>query len=590
MVNRYSPTTGIRWYGLIIGGIPVLLTGQFAEASDNKPTWINAQVVQIPSVPSGVERNDSPPSLSPLPEQPIQVVPPPAELLTPPNSEPVPNLDDIDIPSSIRIKQFRIDGSTVFTQADFDRATEGYRDREISLAELFEVRTKITELYQSKDYITSGAFIPPQRITKDGIALIQVVEGQVETIEVKGTTRLNQSYVRSRIAQFTGKPLNQKRLLEGLQLLRLNPLIGNLRAELSAGVQPGSSILSVEVTEAPTWNSQIVLDNNRSPSVGTDRRQIQLSNSNFLGFGDSASVSYTNTNGSNGVDLSYQIPLSPKNTLLSFSYGSSSNRVIEEPFSVLDIESKSRYYELTLQHPILQSPSEELQIGITASHRESEAKLLDDIPFPALGTDAEGRTRLTALRFFQSYTRRSDREVYAVRSQFSLGINALNATINQDAPDSRFFAWRGQAQYVKLLAPNSIFLVRGDIQLADRSILPFEQFGLGGAESVRGYRQDALLTDNGVFTSAEIRFPIARFSRESILLLSPFVDFGHVWNADGSNPPQQFLVSTGIGLRFQLSDRLTARFEWGIPLVSLEGRKRTWQENGLYFSVIYNPF
>ncbi len=72
------------------------------------------------------------------------------------------------------------------------------------------------------------------------------------------------------------------------------------------------------------------------------------------------------------------------------------------------------------------------------------------------------------------------------------------------------FAWRGQGQWVRLLAPDTLLLLRADAQLADRALLPFEQFSLGGIDSVRGYRQDALLTDNGIFASAEVRIPILR--------------------------------------------------------------------------------
>ena len=34
----------------------------------------------------------------------------------------------------------------------------------------------------------------------------------------------------------------------------------------------------------------------------------------------------------------------------------------------------------------------------------------------------------------------------------------------------------------------------------------------------------------------------------------------------------------------------TARLDYGIPLISVSSTDRTWQENGIYFSVFYNPF
>lgn len=545
----------------------------------------------LPNPNNTIDRNNLPPSQVPLPEPQLpERIPSLPKLLQPANPT-IPDSTTPDLPGTIRVKRFQIIGSTVFTQADFDRITQAYLNRDISIAELFEIRSKITELYLAKGYVTSGAIVPPQTIGKsDGIVQIQVIEGRVESIEVKGNSRLNAEYVRSRIARYTGKPLNQQQLLTGLQLLRLNPLINNVRAELAAGLQPGSSILTVEIGEAPIWHSQISVDNHRSPSAGTDRRQVQVRNSNVFGWGDSASIGYTNTNGSNGIDLNYETPLDPQNTRLSFSYGSSSSNVIEAPFNILDIQSNSNYYEASIQHPIVQTPTQELEVGLVISNRQSQAQLLDNIPFPSAGADLNGKTRLSAIRLVQSYTQRNDREVFAARSQFSVGVDAFGATINSQAPDSRFFAWRGQAQYVKLLAPDSILLVRGDVQVADRAMLPLEQFGLGGVDSVRGYRQDALLADSGVFASTEARFPIAKFAKDSTLQITPFVDFGTVWNNSSEKLARKTLLSTGLGLRYQFSDRLTAKVEWGIPLISLEGSKRTWQENGIYFSVVYNPF
>ncbi len=536
------------------------------------------------------ERNNLPPSQVPLAEpQIIPKIPSLPELIPtmPTTADPATT----DLPGTIRVKQFKVIGSTVFSQAQFDRLTQVYLDRDISIADLFEIRSKITQLYLDAGYVTSGAIIPPQRIGKEtGIVEINIIEGRVEEIQIRGNSRLNPDYIRNRIAQYTGTPLNQKRLLAGLQLLKLNPLINNVRGELAAGIQPGSSILTVEIGEAPIWHSQIGIDNHRSPSAGSDRRQVQIRNINLSGVGDSASLTYSNTNGSNSVDLNYDIPLNPQNTRLSISYGAAASNVIETPFNNLDIQSRSSYYELSLQHPLMQTPAQELTVGITASHRRSQANLLGNIPFPSPGADLDGKTQLTAIRLVQNYTQRSEREVFAARSQFSIGVDAFGSTINPQAPDSRFLAWRGQTQYVKLLAPDSTLLVRGDIQVANRAILPFEQFGLGGVDSVRGYRQDALLADNGVFGSTEVRLPIARFAPDSILQITPFVDFGTVWNNSAEKIPQKTLFSTGLGLRYQFSDKFTAKVEWGIPLLSIEGSKRTWQENGIYFSIVYNAF
>ncbi|MEH1926338.1 MAG: ShlB/FhaC/HecB family hemolysin secretion/activation protein [Nostoc sp.] len=536
-----------------------------------------------------------PPVPSPLPSPELpQPLPPPAELFppsapTPKPEEPIPG----NFPQTIVVERFEVVGSTVFSPEELAKATAEFTKRPISLAEVYQARSKITDLYLKNGYITSGAYIPPQTI-QSGVVKIQVVEGKLEDIQVTGTRRLNPNYVRSRLAIATSPPLNRQRLLEALQLLQLNPLIQNVSAELSAGSQTGVNLLEVKITEAKTFSSPIVLDNGRSPSVGTFRRRLQLNEANLLGLGDSLGLGYTNTDGSNSFDASYTLPLNPKNGTLTFNYGTTSSNVIEPPFNILDIQSASRYYELTFRQPIVQTPTQEFVLGLTASRRESEASYLDieRIPFPGSGADQQGRTRVSALRFFQEWTSRNSHEVIALRSQFSLGIDALNATINQNPPDSRFFAWQGQAQWARLLAPETLLLLRLNTQLASRTLLPLEQFGLGGQDSVRGYRQDYLLTDNGTFVSAEVQVPILRLPQiDSILQVVPFVDFGVGWNSSGrENPDHNTLAAVGLGLRWSQSDRFTVRLDWGIPLISVNSNERTLQENGLYFSLFYNPF
>ncbi|KJH71783.1 ShlB/FhaC/HecB family hemolysin secretion/activation protein [Aliterella atlantica] len=546
---------------------------------------------QLPPPQDVLPPTEQTPAPSPTPAP----LPPPEDLLqpapsTPTPPEPIPG----EVPATITVERFEVEGSTVFSPEEFARVLAPYTKRPISFAELFQARSAVTQLYVDKGYITSGALIPPQTL-RGGVVRIQVVEGSLEAINITGTKRLNPNYIRDRIAIRTGKPLNQQQLLSALQLLQLNPLIENLSAELATGSRPGTNILDVNITEAQTSHIQILADNGRSPSVGSFRRQVQANEANLLGLGDSLSVAYSNTDGSNSLDTNYTLPLNARDGTLSFSYGTSASEVIEPPFNELDINASSRYYELTLRQPIIQTPSQEFALGLTAARRESDALFFGGVPFPSPGADERGRTRISALQFFQEWTARNSNEVIAARSQFNFGIGALGSTINATAPDSRFFSWRGQAQWVRLLAADTLLLVRADVQLADRALVPLEQFGLGGINSVRGYRQDALLTDNGAFASVELRLPIYRQPQQRLVVqLAPFVDLGTTWDnsssVDGNTSESNTLASLGLGLRCQLGDRFTARLDWGIPLVDISSGDRTWQENGLYFSVIYNPF
>ncbi|MBN3893585.1 MAG: ShlB/FhaC/HecB family hemolysin secretion/activation protein [Nostoc sp. JL31] len=504
-----------------------------------------------------------------------------------------PILEQNDPNTKFRVDRIEVLGSTVFKAEQFAAVTNSFVGRELTFAELLQVKDAITKLYTDNGYVTTGALITPQTI-EAGTIKIQVIEGSLEEIKIVGNRRLHTQYIRDRIKLGAGKPLNVPRLIEKLQLLRLDPRIQNLSAELQTGVQPGTNVLQVEVKEAGTFKLTASVDNGRSPSVGSFRRGVDLQEANLLGLGDILSVGYANTDGSNTINVNYTLPINARNGTVSFGFNQGWNHVIEEPFSVLDIQSNTRSYELSYWQPLVQKPTQELAVGLSFSRQSSQTELgLDNIgPFRlSPGADANGKTNISALRFFQEYIQRSNQYVFAARSQLSFGVDWFDANVSDNEPDSRFFAWRGQAQWVRQLAPDTLFLARGDFQLAADSLVPLEQFGLGGQLSVRGYRQDALLTDNGMLFSAEFRVPIVRAAKiGGVLQLTPFIDVGKGWNTKGENPSPSTLVSTGLGLLWKQGDEFLTRIDWGIPLISVDGERRSLQENGLYFSVSYSAF
>ena len=566
-----------------------------AESSGSPPPQINLNNQSADTKELNLILSQIPNPITPRPSE--QPTPIPQPLPDAPLDVPTPNLPSSESPPNIpgtqTIQRFEFEGNTAFSDEELAEVTESFKG-EVTFAELLEAEAAVTEHYTDAGYINSGAVIPAgQNIQdQDGVVKMQIIEGEVEDIKVTVEGRLNPNYVRSRLAIAAQAPLNRDRLLGALQLLQLDPLIQNISAELSAGSRPELSLLAVKVTEADSFNIELFTDNARAPSVGSWRRGIRLNEGNLLGFGDRLSGEYTNTDGSNAFDGRYALPLNPRNGKLTLAGGLTDTEVVEPPFDRLDITGDSYYLELGFRQPIIQAPTQELALGLTASRQQSKTEL-DGQDFPlSAGANDEGETRISALRLVQEYTQRSQQEVFAARSQFSLGLDIFNATVNDEPPDSRFFAWRGQGQYVRLLFPDSLLVVRSDLQFSTRALVPLEQFSLGGWQSVRGYRQDALLTDNGVFASAEVRLPILRVEKlEGVLQVVPFVDFGIGWNSsDNPDPDPNSLVGVGLGLQWQMGDKLTARFDWGIPLIDIEDSDRTLQEQGLYFSINYSPF
>ncbi len=538
-----------------------------------------------------------PPPTPTLPELP-KPLPPSPEILKPPPSPPVVEEElPTNVSGTITVKEFRFEGNTVFSDGKLREITKSYLQRPITFAELLQARSAITQLYIDQGYTTSGAFIPLQR-SQDGIVTIQIVEGKLGEIKISMEGKLNPDYVKDRLAIAAEAPLNVPRLLEALQLLQVNPLIKTISAELSASPEPGVSILTVTAISARSFYPASVLDNGRNPQVGSFRRGVDLSDINFLGIGDTLFASYLNSDGSDDIEVSYALPVNARNGIVKASYRTLTSEITEAPLNELDVISNYERYSFSFRQPVVETLNQEFALGISLEHQKSQSRYLGGLPFPSRGADDEGKTNVTTLRFEQDWVNRSEQQVIALRSEFSWGIDALGATdpfdilVNPEAPKTPYFLWRGQGQWLRILAPDTLFILRTNLQVADSPIVSNEQFALGGLGSVKGYRQNTLLTDNGVFASMELRWPVLRIPDEKIVVqVVPFTDFGYGWNTGRIPPlPVETLASVGIGLQFQYGNRVTARLDYAerlgrVPYV--EGN--TWQDKGWLFTLTVTP-
>jgi hemolysin activation/secretion protein len=485
---------------------------------------------------------------------------------------------------------------------------------EFTFSQLFQITRGISEVYSEMGYSTSGATIS---IDEAGnVVTIEVVEGYLnpENINIAvspatPSTGLRSEYISKQIETRLTKPLNIVKLQEALQLLNLDPLVGRVNARLSTGTKPGESILDVEIQEAKFSRVSLDFNNSRSPLIGEFERRATLRMPNLLGLGDQGTISYANTEGSNAVDISYTIPLSPQLDTLKIAYGQGNSEIIEEPFRDInrdgqggDIRSSTRALDITWRHPlsrrILQdesnSPSfEEFAIGVTGSWRESNSTLLG-IPFPlSVGADSSGTTTVTALRPFLEYSlRRADRGAFAVRSQFNFGLGALGSNVyNNGEPDSRFTSWQVQVLFRLQTILDTEATMRFNSQLSLQPLVSSEQFSVGGYYNVRGFRRDTKQTDNGFSYSIDVPFTVARLPNNSnIVQLIPFFDAGIGWNATGDQFPAKGLVAAGLGLQWKKGDDLVMRIDYGIPISGSSSDNSTYQGKGLYFTIQWNSF
>lgn len=548
-------------------------------------TSVTAQIVlPVPERP-GDDRRE-------LPEYELESESEPAPILPPLP----PAFPDQRLSSQLRVpvKRIKLTGNTVFSDAELAPLVAPYEGRELTSGDLQTLRRTLTLYYINQGHINSGAVIPDQQV-KDGVIKIVIIEGRLTDVEVSGNTWLRDSYVRNRLSLGSDKPLNLQHLQERLQLLHQDRLIERINAELVPGLRPGEGVLRARVEESQPYELGVSFNNRNSPSVGGSRGEIWGSLLNVTGFGDSLGVRYGITKGLEDVTAIYSVPLNAQETRLRLYVDRSDADIVEEPLDFLDITSDTETYGTSLTRPLYRIPRRELVGSLIFERRRSET-FSEGKPYSFSPGPHDGESNVTVLRFGLEWLDRSRDHVLAARSLFSVGIDALGATINPgDLPDGQFFAWLGQFQWVRRLGnTDRQLLLRSDLQLAADALLPLEQFAIGGATSVRGYRENLLIRDNGWVSSVEVRVPIGKLRlpwlseqpADGLVQLAPFFDFGWGWNTDQPTPDPKTLSSIGLGIRWDPNRKIHGQLYWGIALrdVYLIG-EHDLQDSGIHFAV-----
>lgn len=526
---------------------------------------------------------------------------PPVSVLPelPPLSEDRNRLSTLE---TIEVKAFKFEGNQVFSSDELAKITKDYVGRKISAEELQEVKNIITKHYVDAGYINSGAIIPDQTVDSRVITL-KIVEGKLIKVDVSGNKKVRTGYIRKRLEDKEGSALDIDELQTRLQRIQQNPLFKRINAELGPGVNLGEAILNIAVTEASPYQLTLAFNNHRSPSIGAYRGEIIGEHRNVTGWGDRIYARYGITEGLDDYMLEYTFPITSADTTLSISAERSESQVIEQPFSQLNIGSNADTYAVSLRHPFRWGIGKELGVGVKLEKRKSETFLLGGpYPFsPCTITEGKvGESNITMLRFFQDWIDRDRNHVIAARSSFNLELEGLGDSVNEC---ERIVSWLGQFQWVQRMdfgffknyekLSNSQAIFRADMQWARNDLIPLEKVSIGGATTVRGYRENLLTRDNGFITSLEwrislVRIPIPKISGtdDGWLRIAPFIDYGRAWNADSETPDPKDIYSAGIGLRWAPSPKINTELYWGAALRDIpDPEDDDLQDKGVHFGI-----
>lgn len=529
---------------------------------------------------------------------------------------PLPNMPDISIPKqqeekessprhqsqklvNITIDSILFEGNTVVTTTELDELAKPYLNKPIGVVEIEELRRAITHHYINKGYVTSGAIFPTNPIG-DKALRIKILEGRIGEIRIAGRGRLRQGYIENRLIPQRNTPINMNTLQDRFRLLLTDPLFERLNGRLIPGSDRGASILDLEVTRSKPYQLAAISDNYRAPSVGGIALGANAWIRNLTRQGDLIDFTFLTSTPAGGDAYQYSgtwlMPISDYGTRAYFSANNSNVSIIEEPLSNINIQSNSFTVEGGLNQLLIDSLQRRLSVGSGVSFKDNETSLLGQ-PFSFIPGLLHGKNQIATVRIHQEYIERWEKFALAFRSTFSVGVDAFGATIQKNHlnPDSEYFAWLGQSRGIwNLPQIKSDFVFKGAVQVSNDPLLPLERMAVGGRHTVRGYRENQLVRDNGYAASTELHIHLVGDNQAKYRFdLVPFFDFGAAWNNNDSTPIKQttqHIYSAGVGFQFRVS-RFSSEFFWAHRLEGKSAQSHgDLQDHGIHFQARVDAF
>ena len=459
---------------------------------------------------------------------------------------------------NVFVRELQIEQNDLIPREVVESACAPYLNRSVSAAELQTLAQQLTRYLVDRGYVSSGVIIPDQEVAS-GIVRLRLVAGRISDVTVQGNGRLREGYLVDRLGDIYSGPLNVDSLATKLQMLQQDPRIAKLDADVRPGIERGSAVLHLDVEAKRAFGFSVGVDNYISPNVGDQQLTAEVHHLNVMGFGDSLQLAYRKAEGFDGGYVGYDVPITARDTTLGLFYERNNSRIVTEPFANLDIEGDSTRYGLALRHPFIHSPSTELTLGIGLEMQEVRSYLLGE-PFAFASGSVDGASRATVATFLQEWIHRDASRVIALRSTFSAGFDAFDATIGGFA-DGDFLYWLGQAQWLqKIPLWDSTLGLRLQGRISNDALPGYRKYGLGGADSVRGYRENLFVRDNGGLASIEWSTPVAHwrvpgFSRDSNdgeIRIIPFFDYGYGRDYDELAGPND-IASVGVAFRWRIA-------------------------------------
>lgn len=437
-----------------------------------------------------------------------------------------------------------IDDSQVLSQAEIASVTDKYVGHEVSLQKLNTLVSELNKLYEDKGYLTCRAVLPPQTI-KEGIVHINLVEGRTGQLIMDGNKSTNSRYIQNRLHLHKDRIDNVHELNK--DLLRFNSTNDvQLRIFMQAGEEAGTTDYVITAYEPRQHNFTVYTDNAGSDSSGLWRAGMFYTNKSLTGNRDTLMVSGIFSEGTKSGSFAYNTPVGRSGTKLGVQYSANSVHIIDGDLEPMNVRGNSNSYGVSLTQPLIVTEHLKSDVALEYSRQSSKTDFL------GIHWVDDTISGYTASFSMMNYGKSS---VIFQKHGYRIG-----DWENIDGQNKDFGKYQFNGLYQKVYSGGQMLTGRLDGQWSSTSYLPSaEQFYIGGAYSVRGYKESLLGGDHGVAVSLEYSVPIAK-----AVSAFTFIDYGSVYGDSAFE--DHILMSTGIGVKATLAQNFYSSLTLGVPL------------------------
>ncbi|QDL56210.1 ShlB/FhaC/HecB family hemolysin secretion/activation protein [Rhodoferax aquaticus] len=478
-----------------------------------------------------------------------------------------------------QVRAYSVVDNTLLPQASID-AVLASRTGTLSFADIQKSAQLLQEAYRQAGYGAVVVQIPEQNLSA-GVVKLEVVEGRLSYVNVTGLNVLGKDNILRSLPALQLKATPQLHALDRELLMANESPAKFTRVVFQPGEKRGEIEALAIVEEHMPLKWQTSLDNTGNDATGRYRLALSYQNPNVADTDSVLSVrATTSPTDSSQVGLmsaSLRVPLYDYKTFLEWSamVSNTKNSPNTTPAGELRFsgEGASMGVRAIWMVPTLGEYKQQAAVGVE-SRRSKNSCSLGSFGAAGCGTAAAS---VDVFPLTLGYgVQKPNVWLGAVQWVQSLPLDPAGSD------DAHFAAVRPGAKsdygYLKANGQGVVGLTerwslawRVEGQASAQVLVSAEQFGAGGASSVRGYQERALFGDSGAAASLELRTPVASWldAKDTApnLTVAVFADAAQVSNQRGTacttGRTQCDIWSVGTGLSWRPTAQSNLRADVG---------------------------